>query len=203
MRALILVDIQNDFCPGGSLEVPEGDQVVPVANRLQHAFELVVAGQDWHPPDHLSFAEQHPGHEVGEVIEVAGLSQILWPVHCVQDTPGARFHSALQRKRIAHIVRKGTDREIDSYSAFFDNGHRRATGLADYLQQRGVTDVFVCGLATEYCVKFTALDAVELGFTTHVVLDGCRGVNLQAGDVDKALDEMREAGVQLVRASEI
>ncbi len=202
-KALILVDIQNDFCPGGALAVGEGDQVVPVANRLMQAFELVVAAQDWHPPDHLSFAANHPGRSPGEVIELDGLEQILWPVHCVQETPGAEFHPALDLGRIAGVVRKGTDRRIDSYSGFFDNGHRRATELEAYLRAQGVEQVFICGLATDYCVKFTALDAAELGFRTTVVEDACRGVELKPGDVERALEEMRSQGVEIVRSSEV
>lgn len=203
MKALILVDLQNDFCPGGALPVPEGDAVIPLANALQSRFDLVVATQDWHPANHASFAASHPGRKPGEVIDLDGLAQVLWPVHCVQGTWGAEFHSALDRRRIAQVFRKGTDPRIDSYSGFFDNGRRHATGLADYLHQRGVSEVFVCGLATDYCVKFTALDAVELGFTTRVVLDACRGVDLQPGDVHRAVNEMQGRGVAIVDSSAI
>lgn len=198
MKALILVDLQNDFCPGGALPVPEGDAVIPLANALQPRFDLVVATQDWHPANHASFAASHPRRKPGEVIDLDGLTQVLWPVHCVEGTWGAEFHPALDRHRLAQVFRKGTDPRIDSYSGFFDNGRRHSTGLADYLRQRGATEVFVCGLATDYCVKFTALDAVELGFATRVVLDACRGVELQSGDVRRALDEMRSRGVVLV-----
>ncbi len=198
MKALILVDLQNDFCPGGALPVPEGDAVIPLANALQGRFDLVVATRDWHPANHASFAASHPGRKAGEVIELDGLAQVLWPVHCVEGTWGAEFHPALDRRRIAQVFRKGTDPRIDSYSGFFDNGRRHSTGLADYLRQRGVSEVFVCGLATDYCVKFTALDAVELGFATRVVLDACRGVDLQPGDVRRAVDEMQSRGVVMV-----
>jgi nicotinamidase/pyrazinamidase len=201
MNALILVDLQNDFCPGGTLPVPGGDQVIPLCNRLQAAFDLVVATQDWHPPDHGSFAANHPGHQPGEVVELEGLAQILWPVHCVQGTPGAAFHPDLKLDRVARVFQKGTDPKIDSYSGFFDNGRRRSTGLDEYLRQQGVTDVYVCGLATDYCVKFTALDAVRLGFRTHLVADASRGVDLQPGDVQRAIEEMSHAGVE-VTASE-
>lgn len=203
MKALVIVDVQNDFCPGGALPVPEGDQVVPILNRLQPCFDLVVATQDWHPINHASFAANHPGRKPGEVIDLHGLSQVLWPVHCVQETPGAEFHPALDRGRIAAVFRKGVDPEIDSYSGFFDNGHRRSTGLADYLQSHGVREVYIGGLATDYCVKFTALDAVALGFPTHLIQDACRGVNLNLGDVVQAIDQMREAGVKIVSSSEI
>jgi len=203
MKALILTDLQNDFCPGGALAVPEGDQVVPAANRLQRQFELVVATQDWHPPDHGSFAANHPGKKPGEQIELAGLPQILWPVHCVQNTPGAAFHPQLDQSHIARVFRKGTDPEIDTYSGFFDNGHRKSTGLADYLKAAGAVEVYICGLTTDYCVKFTALDAVGLGFKTFVVADACRGVNLHPGDVNKAIAEMRAEGVELVHSGDV
>jgi nicotinamidase/pyrazinamidase len=198
MRVLLVVDVQNDFCPGGALPVPEGDRVVPVINRLLPHFDLVVATQDWHPAEHRSFAVHHPGRRPGETIELAGLAQVLWPVHCVQGTPGAEFHPDLDRSRIAEVVRKGTDREIDSYSGFFDNGHRRATGLERTLRDRGAKLLFVCGLATDYCVKYTALDAAALGFPTTLVSDACRGIDLTPGDVDRALAEMQSAGVRVV-----
>jgi len=203
MKALILVDLQNDFCPGGALPVPEGDRVMAVANRVQRQFDLVVATQDWHPPDHGSFAANHPGRRPGEVIELGGLAQVLWPVHCVQDTPGAEFHPGLERSAVAQVFRKGTDPNIDSYSGFFDNGHRKATGLGDYLRERGVRDVYVCGLATDYCVKFTALDAVDLGFRTHLIADACRGVNLSPGDVEKAIEQMRAKGVAVIESTQL
>jgi len=203
MKALLLVDIQNDFLPDGALSVPDGDEVVPVANRLSQRFELVVASQDRHPPAHASFASQHPGHEVGEVIELDGLEQILWPDHCVEGTRGAAFAGGLDASRIDRVFHKGTDPEIDSYSALFDNGHRKATGLGDYLKDLGVDHVYLLGLATDYCVKFTALDAVELGFAVHVVLDGCRGVNRRPGDVDRAVREMRDAGVEIVSSNAV
>lgn len=203
MKALILVDIQNDFLPGGALPVPRGDEVIPVANRLAARFALVVATQDWHPPDHASFAANHPGRRVGEVIDLDGLPQVLWPVHCVQGTPGAELAAELTRERVARVIQKGTDPRIDSYSGFFDNGRRKATGLADYLAQRGVGEVFVLGLATDYCVKATAIDAARLGFRTHLVLDGCRGVELCAGDCERAVDEMRQAGVDVLQSGQV
>jgi nicotinamidase/pyrazinamidase len=198
MNALILVDLQNDFCPGGALPVPGGDEVVPLANRLQSRFDVVVATQDWHPAGHLSFAANHPGRQPGESIELDGIPQVLWPVHCVQDTPGAEFHPALDRSRIERVFQKGTDPRIDSYSGFFDNGRRRATGLAEFLTAHGVADVFVCGLATDYCVKFTALDAARLGFKTHLLAEACRGVELHPGDIQRAIDEMRAGGVVIL-----
>jgi len=194
MKALILVDIQNDFLPGGALAVTRGDEVVAVANRLMPAYELVVATQDWHPADHLSFASQHPGHKVGDVIEFDGLPQILWPDHCVQGTAGAEFAPRLNRELISHVLRKGTDRTIDSYSGFFDNARRKATGLDEYLRAHSVDEVHIMGLATDYCVKFTTLDAVDLGFRTALVVEGVRGVELKPGDCQRAIEEMRATG---------
>lgn len=202
-RALILVDIQNDFIPGGALAVAEGDKVVPVANRVQSAFDLVVATQDWHPRDHGSFASQHLGKKPGDVIDLNGIAQVLWPDHCVQGSNGAEFHPKLDRSRIAQVFRKGVDREIDSYSAFFDNGHRRGTGLAEYVRSRHLTDVYIAGLATDYCVKFTALDARTLGLNVYMIEDACRGVNLNPGDSETALDQMRAAGVRVVASEDL
>lgn len=231
MRALILVDIQNDFCTGGALAVPQGEAVVPLANQLMSAVDLVVATQDWHPADHGSFAVNHPGRKPFELAELAGLPQVLWPAHCVQWSGGAQFHPGLDSRRIARVFPKGTDRGIDSYSGFFDNGfepqeriepaergdalrgivepapprsgamdggakrRRKATGLGDWLKAQRVEEVLVCGLATDYCVKATAIDAAGLGFRTTLVEDACRGVGLQPGDVPAAVAAMRAAGV--------
>jgi len=196
-NALILVDIQNDFLPGGALAVPEGDLVIPVANRLMDDFGIIVATQDWHPADHGSFAANHPGKQLFEVIDLNGLPQVLWPVHCVQGTGGAEFASDLQVDRITKVFRKGTDPAIDSYSGLYDNGHRKSTGLAEWLREQGVNRVTVCGLATDYCVKFTALDALAEGFSVTLHLSASRGVNLTPGDVDKAVEEMRSKGVTI------
>ena len=195
MRALLIIDVQNDFCPGGALAVPDGDAVIPAINDLQPAYDLVVASQDWHPPDHRSVASQHPGPAVGTLTTLDGLPQVLWPDHCVQGTPGAALCDALDQARVAAIFRKGTDRAIDSYSAAFDNGRRKATGLIPYLHGLGVTEVDVVGLATDYCVAFTARDLADAGFTTAVLRHACRGVNLHPGDVDRALAQLTEAGV--------
>ena len=202
MKTLILVDIQNDFCPGGALPVTEGDTVVPVANRLMPKFELVVATQDWHPADHKSFASQN-NNSVGDVFDLNGIQQIAWPDHCIQNTNGAEFVAELNTNRINKIFPKGTDVEIDSYSGFFDNDHRNATGLGAFLKEQNVTEVFVLGLATDYCVKFTALDAIKLGYKTKLVIDGCRGVELNPGDIETAITEMKNAGVEIVRSTEI
>jgi nicotinamidase/pyrazinamidase len=203
MNALIVVDLQNDFCPGGTLAVHDGDRIVPVVNRLMQKFDLVVATQDWHPADHGSFAANHPGKKPNDTIELAGLPQILWPVHCVQETQGAEFHPELDTSAIAKVFRKGADPTIDSYSGFFDNGHRRSTGLADWLKGRGIGRIHICGLTTDYCVRYTALDAVNLGFETCVIEDACRGIDLQPGDVRQAIDEMRNRGVTIIQENQL
>jgi len=203
MDALLVIDIQIDFCPGGALEVADGDQVIPVANRLMDQFDLVVATQDWHPANHKSFAANHPWRHPGQVIDLNGLDQILWPIHCVQDSFGAEFAPGLQTDQFERVFTKGTDPEIDSYSGFFDNGHRKATGMGDYLKEKGVDTVYVVGLAADYCVKFTVLDALELGFTTYLVTDATRGVNLEPDDTEKALKEMAEKGAILIDSADI
>ena len=218
MNALILVDLQNDFTPAtpatpdtsapadkpdGALAVPQGNDVIPLANRLMDHFPLVVATQDWHPPGHRSFASQHAGHNVGDVIQWKGLDQILWPDHCVQSTFGAEFHADLDLSKVHLVIRKGTDPDIDSYSGFFDNGHRKATGLDDELKQRNVRELCIAGLATDYCVKWTALDACQLGYPTRVIADACRGVDLNPGDVDHAWQQMRDAGAEIIQSNDI
>jgi nicotinamidase/pyrazinamidase len=197
MNALILVDIQNDFLPGGALAVPGGDEVILVTNLLMPQFDIVVATQDWHPTDHGSFAANHPGREVFEIIDLHGLPQTLWPVHCVENTHGAEFADSLDTARIEKVFRKGTRPEIDSYSGFHDNGRRHSTGMAEWLRERGVTRVTICGLATDYCVKFTALDAIDEGFEVTLATTASRGVNLQAGDVGRAINEMKNRGVHI------
>jgi nicotinamidase/pyrazinamidase len=203
MNALILVDLQNDFMPGGALAVPHGNEVVPLADELQQRFDLVVATKDWHPPDHGSFAANHPGKKPGDRIILDGIEQILWPVHCVQDTPGADFAPSFDTSRIAHVFHKGTERNIDSYSTFFDNAHRRHTGLAHYLKERSIKEIYLMGLALDYCVKYSVLDARQLGLTTYVILDGCRGIELEPGDIARALDEMKRAGAILLKSSDL
>jgi len=203
MNAFIIVDVQNDFLPGGALAVPNGDRVIPAINRLMDRFELVVATRDWHPAEHKSYAVNHPGREVGHVIDLNGLPQVLWPVHCVAGTRGAEFAPGLNVSKIDRVFKKGDDPGIDSYSGFFDNGHRKSTGLGEFLEARGMGDVYIAGLATDYCVKFTALDAVELGFGAHVIIDACRGVNLRPGDADAAIAEMNAAGVRVIRSRDV
>lgn len=190
--------------PWGALPVAAGDEVIPIANQmLALPFDLKVATQDWHPEDHGSFASQHPGHNPGDVVDLNGLRQILWPAHCVQGTPGAEMVEGLDVTRIDRIFRKGEDPGIDSYSGFYDNGHRRATGMGDWLRQQGVKKVYVMGLALDYCVKFTSLDARKLGFDCVLIEDGCRAVNVSPGDDVRAVEEMRQAGVQVVRSEQV
>ena len=203
MKAFILVDIQNDFCPGGSLPVTEGDKVIPVINEIQRHFDLVVATKDWHPHDHGSFVTTHPGKGVGETVDLNGIAQILWPAHCLQDTHGAQFRKTLDTGKIRKTFFKGTDKLIDSYSTFFDNAHRKSTGLADYLKANAVDEVYIAGLATDYCVKFSALDALALHFRTYVIEDACRGVDLAEGDSRRAVEEMRAHGTIIIRSEDL
>src|SRR5690625_3423429 len=195
--ALLLVDIQNDFLPGGALAVAEGDAVVAVANRLMPAFDCVVATQDWHPPRHKSFAVEHAGRQPFDTVDLDRLEQILWPVHCVQDTPGASFASGLDIAPIRHVIRKGSNERIDSYSAFYDNGHRKATGLSELLHNLGIDGVVVMGLAADVCVAYSVLDALAEGFSVELVADGVRGVDMTAGATDRAIQAMREAGANI------
>lgn len=197
MKTLLLIDIQNDFMPGGALAVAGGDEIIPVVNGMMPDFDLVVATQDWHPEDHGSFAANHPGKAIYEQILLAGLPQTLWPVHCVQNTGGALFAPGLDTKRIQRVFTKGMNAQIDSYSGLYDNGHRASTGLGEWLKAQGVTELHVAGVATDYCVKFTVLDALAEGFRVRLLLDACRGVNLQPGDVDRAVEEMRVAGCEV------
>ena len=203
MKALIIVDVQNDFNPGGALAVKEGDQVVPLINQLQEKFDFIVATQDWHPAEHGSFAANHPPRKVGEFIDLNGVQQILWPVHCVQGTKGAEFHPDLNTEKWKAVFQKGTNPKVDSYSGFFDNNRLGNTGLGAYLKDNGVEEVFVCGLATDYCVKFTVLDAISEGFKTNLIADATRAVNIQENDDLKAIDDMSQAGAKVVLAEEI
>ena len=202
MKALLIVDLQNDFLPGGALGVSGGDELVPLINELVLHYDLVVATQDWHPSEHGSFAENHPEKTVGTEIILNGLPQVLWPTHCVQGSQGAEFAPSLDTDRIDTVFRKGTNANIDSYSGFFDNGHRQSTGLADYLRKHKITELHVCGIATDYCVKFTVLDALKEGFRTTLLTDACRGVNLNPGDIESALLEMKKAGAQEAESEE-
>jgi nicotinamidase/pyrazinamidase len=201
MKALLLIDFQLDFLPGGSLAVPEGDAILPVLNDLQPRFDLVVATQDWHPAGHRSFASAHPGQALFAEIEWQGLPQRLWPDHCVQGSAGSALHPGLNLDRVEAIFRKGTDPELDSYSAFFDNGHRRATGLSAYLRARGITEVFVAGLAADYCVYFSAKDARSEGFGVTVIEDATRGIAPESMAAAKA--DLLVQGVRFVSSKEV
>lgn len=205
MKALLLVDLQNGFCPGGHLPVAGGDEVIPVANRLMRAggYDLIVASQDWHPANHGSFASQHPGKQPFEMGELNGQLQMLWPDHCVQETADAAFHPSLETDRIHFVQRKGQDIGVDSYSAFRDNDRHALTGLADWLNAKGVTSLDIGGLATDYCVKFSVLDALELlpGVRIRFVSDLSRGITPEG--VDAAIAALKSAGVPVVSSDEV
>lgn len=195
--ALLVIDVQNDFCPGGALAVPDGDAVVAAANALMARFDVVVATRDWHPPGHCSFASRHAGAALYDTVEVGDVEQTLWPDHCVQGSDGAALHPELDQRGINLILHKGTSRDLDSYSAFFENDRRTTTGLAGYLRELEVREVTLCGLATDYCVRYSALDAARLGFAVTVAANACRGVDVPDGNVGRALEQMRVAGIAL------
>lgn len=199
MRALLLIDIQNDFTPGGSLAVPQGNEIIAVTNELQKHFDLVVATQDWHPPNHISFASNHKGKNNFEVVDLNGLQQVLWPNHCVQGTEGAEFSKELNMNKVEAIFRKGTDREIDSYSGFYDNGHRKTTGLANYLKGKDVKEVYLTGLAGDYCVYYTAKDALQEGFATYIIEDAVRAIN--AENFEKAKQDILSKSGNIINSS--
>ena len=196
-KALIIIDVQNDFMPGGPLGVPGGDEIVASINKKSLDFEHVIATQDWHPKDHGSFAMNNEDSQEWELGELGGLPQVMWPVHCVADSEGAELVKTLNKKALSKIIYKGTDPKIDSYSGFFDNDKKRSTGLGDYLRELSVVEVHIVGVATDYCVKFTALDAMELGFKVIVHKNCIRGVELNPGDIEKALEEMKAAGIEI------
>ncbi|WP_222435643.1 bifunctional nicotinamidase/pyrazinamidase [Fluviispira vulneris] len=204
---LLLIDLQNDFIPGGALAVPQGDEVIAIANTLMKNskgfFAEIIATQDWHPQNHKSFAINHIGKEVGEFIKLNGIEQILWPVHCVQNTHGAQLVSSLNSQLIKRIFHKGQNPEVDSYSGFFDNDHTSSTGLGEYLRSISATDIYILGLATDYCVKFSALDCAKLNFTTHLILDGCRGINLKENDIANSIQEMQKQKINICQSSDI
>ena len=196
---LVVVDVQNDFCPGGALAVPQGDEIVPAVNRLAAAFAHVILTQDWHPRGHASFASSHPGRHPFETIELSYGQQILWPDHCVQGTQGAALHPGLDVPHAELVVRKGFRSAIDSYSAFRENDRRTLTGLTGYLKERGFERLTLCGLATDFCVFFSAIDGREAGFEVGVVTSACRGIDVD-GSLSRALRSMNEAGVALLAA---
>lgn len=204
MKALLIVDMQNDFMPGGALPVPKGNEIIDVIHAVIPRFSLLVITQDWHPKDHVSFAANHPGKQAGEMIPIeGGAQQILWPIHCVQNTYGADIIDLLKKESISKRFYKGTDSGIDGYSAFFDNAHSKSTGLGEYLKASQVDEVYLAGVATDYCILYSALDAVHLGLTVYVILDACRAINLQPGDEDKALQSMRDLGVHFVTSQNL
>jgi len=193
--AFIIIDVQNDFCPGGALAVAEGDRVIPVINRLQAHFGLRVLTQDWHPADHTSFADNHAGADPFSIIDMPYGPQVLWPAHCIQGSEGAAFHRDLETDGAAVTIRKGFRPEIDSYSAFFENDHKTPTGLAGYLREQGVTALVMAGLATDFCVRFSAVDAAKLGFEVTVVDDACRAIDMD-GSLNAAMEDFAAHGVQ-------
>ncbi len=201
--ALIIVDVQLDFCPGGSLEVKEGDKIIPVINNISESFYKVVATQDWHPADHISFAKNHPGKELFSTVEIDGIEQTLWPEHCVQGSRGAEFHPDLNLNPVDLIIRKGNNKRIDSYSAFFENDHKTPTGLEYYLKGFNIKRIFVCGLATDYCVFYTAMDAQYLGFQTFVIEDASKGVDFPEGNIKASIEKMKKGGVRLIKSEDI
>ena len=201
MKALLLVDVQNDFMPGGSLEVPYGAMIVPLINRLQKYFELVVATQDWHLQNHKSFASNHSNKKPFDKINLNGIIQILWPDHCVQGTKGAEFHPDLEINKIAAIFRKGMDPEIDSYSGFYDNGHQISTGLSGYLKEKGITELHFCGLAADICVYYTIKDAIKLGFSATLIEDASRPLSIDGFNSIKK--ELTDMGVRIIGSHEV
>ncbi|QBX41586.1 bifunctional nicotinamidase/pyrazinamidase [Pseudomonas fluorescens] len=200
--ALLVIDVQNDFIPGGQLAVPEGDQIVPLINRLGGLFKQVVIAQDWHPSGHASFASSHPGHQPYEVIQLPYGEQVLWPEHCVQGTSGAEFHPELNLPHAQLIIRKGCNPDIDSYSAFLEADRCTTTGLAGYLKERGIDTVYMVGLALDFCVMFSALDARAAGFNAFVVLDACRAID-RDGSLAAAMERMQTAGVGLIQSNQL
>lgn len=200
--ALLIIDVQNDFCPGGALAVADGDAVVPVINRVQGGFETVVLTQDWHPADHSSFAVNHPGAAPFSVVEMPYGPQVLWPAHCVQSSAGAALREDLETERSNLLIRKGFRAGIDSYSAFFENDHVTVTGLAGYLRERGIDAVTLAGLATDFCVRFSAVDAAKLGFRVRLIEDACRAIDLD-GSLAEAMAEMSGHGVEMIRSTDL
>lgn len=202
MKALLIVDVQNDFCPGGALAVPDGDKVVPVINHLIDHFDTIIQTQDWHPKNHSSFASSHPEKNLYDVVEMKYGTQVLWPDHCVQGTKGADFHPDLKTDKTQVIIRKGFRREIDSYSTFFENDHKTTTGLAGYLKERGITDLYAVGLATDFCVKWSVIDGIDEGFNMHIVEDAVAGIDLD-GSLEQAWKEMKEKGVIVTTSDQL
>ena len=201
MKTLVIIDLQNDFIPGGALEVPEGDKIIPVINRLQEKFDLVIATQDWHPQNHMSFASNHQGKEPFDTIKWHSMDQILWPDHCVQNTKGAEFHPELDTQKVEAFFRKGMDKSIDSYSGFYDNGHEKNTGLAGYLRERNANDLYFCGLAADVCVTFSIQDAIKEGFVTTLIEDATRPIDSEK--FKKIKEELTGKDCKIITANDI
>ena len=202
MKALLIIDVQNDFCPGGNLAVPEGDAVVPIINKLIDQFDIIIQTQDWHPANHSSFASNHAGKNPYDTIELEYGTQVLWPNHCIQNSLGAAFHPELNTEKTQVIIRKGFRAKIDSYSTFFENDKITATGLSGYLRERGVEELYATGLATDFCVKWSILDGLQEGFKMFLVQDAVRGIDLN-GSLQSALDEMKEKGAVFITSDQI
>ena len=201
MNALVIIDVQNDFMPGGALAVPEGDEIVPLINDLQEKFDLVIATQDWHPKGHASFASSHEGSKEFDVIKLDGLDQVLWPDHCIQNSEGAEFHPDLKTAKIEAIFRKGTNKRIDSYSGFYDNAHQKSTGLTGYLKEKNVENLFFAGLAAEYCVYFSVIDSLGEGFNSVLIEDATRALNSE--EFEKSKIEILRKGGQIIKSEEL
>ncbi len=201
--ALLIVDVQNDFVSGGALEVNNGEFIIKTINKIQYKFDLVVATQDWHPANHKSFASMHKKKKVGDFIDLNGVKQILWPDHCIENTLGSALVMQLNQNRIHKVIQKGNNPEIDSYSGFFENDKKTQTELDDYLKENNIDTLYICGLATDYCVRFTANDAANLGYKTYLIEDACKGVNLSPKDSELAIKDMESNGVIVVNSEDI
>lgn len=202
MKALLIVDIQNDFCPGGALEVPNGDKIIPIVNKLIDRFDTIIQTQDWHPKGHLSFASSHSNKDEYDTVEMDYGTQVLWPDHCIQGSRGGEFHPDLNTQKIQVIIRKGFRKEIDSYSTFFENDKKTKTGLTGYLKTRGITELYTVGLATDFCVKWSILDGIDEGFTMHIIEDAVAGIDLD-GSLNQAWKEMKEKGVNITTSKSL
>jgi nicotinamidase/pyrazinamidase len=201
MKSLILIDMQLDFMPGGALAVPRGDEIIPLVNQLQDKFELIIATQDWHPENHISFASNHENKKPFDIINLEGIDQVLWPDHCVQNTKGANFHPHLEMKNAEAIFRKGMNWDIDSYSGFYDNKHKKSTGLAGYLHEKNVNELYFCGLAADYCVYFSIKDALKEGFSAILIEDATRPIN--PDDFIKIKEELTHKGCKIITSKDI
>lgn len=202
-NALIITDIQYDFCPGGALGVNDADSIIPLVNTIARKFHRVVATQDWHPKDHISLASNHDGKREFEQIIIDSIEQTLWPDHCIQGTRGAELHDRLDKNRIDLIIRKGTHRQIDSYSAFLENDRETKTGLDGYFNSLGIEEIFMCGIATDYCVYYSAMDSINFGFKTTLIIDACRGIDFPDGSIDQVINDMKRHGIKIIHSRDL